>query len=143
MGRASVIFTESGYFGELCPTWLLYKIGKLSEATWTKRLYIPLDAPFERTEIDEYDSTTSVTVPLSAYTIREDKPNRVGVHLPTVFAFAEERCRQVGNQLDCTLIHRLVMRLSDIEEILQIDIRFHIQNGGMEDGFIYENPCKK
>ncbi|AZN43391.1 hypothetical protein [Paenibacillus albus] len=132
MRRASVIYRESGYFGELAPEWLVYNLGMLSEESWEKRLYIPINAPFERQEIDEFDDTASITVPISAYTVREDKPARVGIHLPTVAAFAKERCRSIGATFDSSLIRRLVMRLADIEEVLQIDVRFHIQNGGFD-----------
>lgn len=132
MRRASVVYRESGFYGELAPEWLIYDLGLLSEASWGKRLYIPINAPFERQEIDDFDDTASITVPISAYTVREDKPNRVGVHLPTVAAFAEERCHLIGATFNGSLIRRLIMRLADIEEILHIDVRFHIQNGGFD-----------
>ncbi|WP_090644108.1 hypothetical protein [Paenibacillus sp. UNC496MF] len=138
MAKIGVIYTESGYYGELTPVWMIFDWSDLTNDIWQKTLYIPLSGPFEQLELDDtYDELTAITVPLSAFTRRTDKEHYIGVHMPTVAAFAKEHSlHQAGRSIDIELINRLVMRISDIEDALLLDVRFHIQNGGFTDGII-------
>ncbi|QHT60636.1 hypothetical protein GXP70_12255 [Paenibacillus lycopersici] len=119
MDNIGVIYNESGFFGELAPEWMVINCGGLQADEWLRTLYIPLVGPFVRMEMEENDGEATVAVPFSAYTRHADRPAQIGVHLPTVTAFV----RKYTEHTDCGQIRRLIIRIMDAEEALQLDIR--------------------
>ncbi|MGO4540341.1 hypothetical protein [Paenibacillus sp. 2TAB19] len=110
MLKVKVVYEESGEDDYLMPVWMIIDCHSFD---WNKTLYINIRAPFERTMIDDLDDRIAAIVPDSSYIRHHDT---LGISLPHVsqadpalFNFSE--------------IHRLMLRISDIEDVMQYDLR--------------------
>lgn len=99
---------------DIKPFMLLIKF-KPGALQWDKSfLYVHLDTPFLRFMADEFaDGILSATILLEDLTVSPLKPGQFGIHLPPV------RVRCAGYGLEN--IEQLLVRMCDIEDVLQMD----------------------
>lgn len=91
---------------------------KSGEVQWEKpAFYIPLSAPFQRHMSDEYNDITGYTVLLEDLIVNFEKPNTFGVSLPLI----KKRCG-IEDITNDEPVHFMI-RICDIEEVMQMDIR--------------------
>lgn len=90
---------------------------KSGELNWSKELiYLPIIAPFQTHMLNEMDLSFAATVLLEDLTKHPSKTNRVGVSLPRIKS-------RYAELIDVNLIEHLVIRLADLEEVLQFDAK--------------------
>ncbi|MGI2294123.1 hypothetical protein [Paenibacillus sp. GXUN7292] len=110
-----VIYEESGENNRLTP--ILMVLDKLFW-DWHHTLYIKIDAPFEVLTFEELDyDVLSVMVPDNVYVNHSIESNNIGLHLPSLYNYIK---KHGWNVLD---VRRLILRISDIEDTLQYDIK--------------------
>ncbi|MBH5316718.1 hypothetical protein I6N90_02700 [Paenibacillus sp. GSMTC-2017] len=121
MLKIKVIYEESGEDGLLNPVWMIVDCHSLD---WNKTLTIDITAPFQRITYDEFEGEhPSITVPDFAYTRYESKEHHIGIMLPLVKKAAFRAANVLPSELDLSSVERLVLRISDIEDVLQYSIR--------------------
>lgn len=90
---------------------------KPGELNWnTKTIYLPMIAPFQSHRLYEMNLSYAATVLLEDLTKHPSRANHVGLFLPRIKSRYEEL-------IDVTLIEHLVIRLADLEEVLQCDVK--------------------
>ncbi len=105
---------------QLLPVWLIYDIQQLD---WTSTLYIPIEAPFKPFTFDTIDpELTTLIVPDHVYVQHPDKSNHIGLHLPTLHSYLQKTLQGSVTAIDELIIHRLLLRISDIEDTLQYEL---------------------
>ncbi|MEK3882377.1 hypothetical protein [Paenibacillus sp. PL2-23] len=108
--------------GQLVPVWLL--LDHLS-FDWSKPLFVPIQAPFERFEVDQFDpDTLALSVPDQVYIRNPYAPNEVGLNMPALRTHAETF---MGIHCDTSEIRILLLRIGDIEDVLQYNISEYLQ----------------
>lgn len=120
-----MIYEESGEDSLMTPVWMVIDNCRFD---WSELLHIDIQAPFERLTYDDIDSDhVAVTVPEAAYTRLPDQQHVVGIRLENVRKGAFELLKkyQVDHDydgFDLSPINRLVLRINDIEDVLQYDV---------------------
>lgn len=123
----SVLYEPDGEYGRLLPVWVMLDNISLD---WNGALYIQLEAPFERYTFDDLDTEVmALAVPDHAYIRHREDPFQVGVHLPTLQSFITKSTLGTGQSIECSDIERLMLRISDIEDTLQCEVRSCLQWG--------------
>jgi len=90
---------------------------KRGELNWNKEaIHLPLIAPFQSHMLNEMNLSMAITVLLEDLTIHPTKTNYIGVHLPRIQARYEKL-------IDIQLIEHFIIRLADVEEVMQADVR--------------------
>jgi hypothetical protein len=89
------------------------------ELDWTDPLfYVPLEAPFQRQQIEDLEEAgLSLSVHLEDLTVNPLFPQCFGIHIHSLV----ERYATIYSSLQD--VERLVVRMCDIEEALQTDVR--------------------
>jgi hypothetical protein len=97
-----------------------------------ENLYIPMESPFELHGVEDYvDSFLGLAVHSGDLTIPDHKPGYFGIYLPDL------RRRIVEAGYDYWDVEQLVIRVTDLEELLQMDfIREKVWGG-----FDHEGAC--
>lgn len=91
------------------PQWLCIRFDD-REINWEDPyVYIYIGAPYE-TYDDTFDDYSAIAIHLEELTVRIDKPDHIGIYLPAVRSRLPED----------SSINRFILRLSDIEEALQL-----------------------
>lgn len=112
----SVVYDHEDITGLLSPVWVVLE----SSFDWSKTLYFELESPFERLTFDEIDNEVlAFSVPDLVYIRHPGYPYKVGLHLPSLQAYINK----LEQGIDFSDIHRLMLRISDIENILQVNIQ--------------------
>ena len=88
------------------------------ELDWNRRmLRLPLTAPFRPMCRDDYmDGSLHASVLLEDLTVCRDLPHTIGIDLSSM----KRRYEETG--LDLTDVCRLMVRMEDIEEVLQVEL---------------------
>lgn len=114
--QMSVYYDRDSETGQLFPVWLL--LDHLS-FDWSKPLYISIVAPFERFSVDQFDpDTLALSIPDHVY-IRNFNELEVGLNMPALQLHAE---KYMGLHFDVSEIRTLMLRIGDIEDVLQYAI---------------------
>lgn len=115
MAKISVLFEH--FEDELKPFSMIIRFKK-GEMNWDKILInIPITTPFQRFLASEFtDGVLSAAIHLDDLTVNADKPGTFGIHIPTL----KNRC-EVQTELD--EIEQLIVRICDIEDVLQMDLQ--------------------
>lgn len=109
-----VIYEESGVDYLLLPVWMIIDH---SIFDWDKTFYIDITTPFERLT---FDDRPALTVPDFTY-VRNEVVNHFGINLSSVKASA---IRSTDSKyIDFSCVERLVLRISDIEDVLQYNVK--------------------
>jgi hypothetical protein len=117
-----------GYEGIQRPVLLLlYSTG----FDWTKTLKVELEAPFESCDEDSYNEAMSLTVPDHVY-VRQANGQRgeIGISMPLLAQYAQRVLAQSANPPGLSDITRLVLRISDIEDMLVLERGVPVQKPG-------------
>ncbi|KQX52003.1 MULTISPECIES: hypothetical protein [unclassified Paenibacillus] len=90
-----------------------------NELDWNKTsMYVPLGAPFQQLKMEEIpDLEAGITVLLDDLVINPGHPQCIGVSLSRI------KLRHITLLNDLQYIQQLWIRMSDIEEVLQMDTR--------------------
>ncbi|MNQ98131.1 hypothetical protein D3C85_1138050 [compost metagenome] len=90
-----------------------------NELDWSKTtLYIPISAPFQQLHSEEIpELEAGITVLLEDLVVNPAKPASIGISLSRI----KERHDHILD--DLTIIQQLWIRMTDIEEVLQMEIR--------------------
>lgn len=117
----SVIYDFSGENNQLIPVWMMLDFHK---ADWTRTLYINIEAPFERLTFDEVDQDVlTLSVPDNVYVRPSSDFSRFGINLPALTSYISKSMADMPEQIDTKDIHRLMLRICDIEEIMHCEVR--------------------
>lgn len=117
--RISVVHNWDGDSGVMRPVSLLLD-SQLFD--WTRSLFIRLEAPFEHHDFDESDTDAlSLTVPDHVYVRHPDFPSEIGIHMPALRQHAERHLALFDWPVSTLDIRRLLLRLSDVEDVLRIE----------------------
>lgn len=108
----SRVYYDSDYEGNLYPLWYTLE----GSIDWDKpTFYFPVSTPFERVDSISFDDgIIGCSVLAQELLVRPDKPNQLGINLGAV----KER---VSENIEPEKIERLIIQLSDMEELLQIE----------------------
>ncbi|MBD0379725.1 hypothetical protein [Paenibacillus sedimenti] len=89
------------------------------ELDWSKSvLYVPLSAPFQKLQAEEIDETEAgISVLLEDLTVNPQRPHCFGISLNTI----KHRHTALASNIKC--IGQLWVRMNDIEDIMQMDMR--------------------
>jgi len=103
---------------------------KQGELDWNKNsITVPLEAPFNRFMSEDFsDAVLSASVLLDDLTVNPDKPNQFSIHIPTI------KQRYAESTSDLWEIEQLVIRMTDLEEVLQMDPRKYYDWAANKDG---------
>ncbi|QGQ95811.1 hypothetical protein EHS13_13460 [Paenibacillus psychroresistens] len=110
--------------GGLSPVWMIVPINLIE---WQlERFYISLSTPFEQFTTNDFDSNQLyLTVQIEDLIRNWNEQDSVGISLSSIRSRFESQ--KSNNDIDvefiCTDIEQLVIRMSDIEEVLQMNIR--------------------
>lgn len=105
------------YEGLLAPLWYALSCRK-GELDWNQNTaYIPIDAPFQRKEMDDFNSSAlGITVTLGEMILHIDKPGMIGIYLPPL------KQRTIERGYDYWNTEQLIIQVSDIEELIQMNL---------------------
>lgn len=98
---------------KLAPIW--YVVGFRKGAfDWSKNtLYLPVEAPFQRQNTDDFNShTLGLSVTLGDLTLNHEKPGKFGIYLPSL------RQRAAEFYINCWDVEQLIIQVSDIEVLI-------------------------
>jgi len=103
--------------GKLAPIWYVFKF-KRGVVDWDKsRINFRINAPFEQMNTEDFDqSTQGVSILDSDLTVNSHKPGHFSVDLQAVRKRVE-----TAYGIDSSDVEQLVIQVSDIEEILQMN----------------------
>jgi hypothetical protein len=121
----SVYYDHDPETGLLVPVWILLEHYGFD---WSRPLFLPIQAPFERFMADQFDPDMLVlSVPDHVYLRTRNTANDIGINLPTLRVHAE---MFMESHYNISEIRRLMLRVSDIEDVLQYDITNLLKTGG-------------
>jgi hypothetical protein len=116
MAKATV-FYEYDIEGNKLPKWYLLHFGSYSLDWSQNSFYIPIEAPFQIQEAEDFNNQTmSVTVSMGDLIRNPDKHHHFGIDLSSVKKDAEKRGVNIEE------IEQFIFLVGDIEEILQVEI---------------------
>lgn len=90
------------------------------ELDWNRMVfYIPLEAPFERLMADELEDSgiPGITVLLEDLVVNPRHPRTVGISISSIAVRHKDSLLSLADEV------QLVIRMCDIEEVLNMDIR--------------------
>lgn len=99
----------------LAPLWYVITFREL-ELDWDKeRAYIPITAPFQRKDSEDFDpDLLGLTVTLGDLIVHSEKPGKFGINLKAL----KERANMHG--VDYQEIRQFVIQVGDLEDVLQM-----------------------
>ncbi|GBG09459.1 hypothetical protein PAT3040_04105 [Paenibacillus agaridevorans] len=116
--KMSVYYDRDFETGQLLPVWLLLENYTFD---WDKPLFIPIESPFERFTVDQFDpDTLALSVPDNVYKRNNYAPKEIGLNMPALRLHAE---KFIGLHYDASEIRKLLLRIGDIEDCLQYNLR--------------------
>ncbi|GBG11348.1 hypothetical protein PAT3040_06149 [Paenibacillus agaridevorans] len=122
IGKLHVLYERDGDSGHQLPVWVM--LTEMRGTDWGQTLYIRLDAPFEAYASDVLDADTlAVAVPDHVYVRHKDDPDVIGIHMPSLRTYVERYTALAEYPVHYTEMDRLLLRISDIEDMLQYDVR--------------------
>ncbi|RJE84283.1 hypothetical protein D3P07_23225 [Paenibacillus sp. 1011MAR3C5] len=124
--RQAVFYEQDGDTGQPLPMWLM--IEKTECLDWNSTLYVQLDAPFEQFLFDDCDiDSMALSVPDHVYVRNLDDPSVFGIHLPALRAYVQRIAALAEHPFSLHDLSRLMLRISDIEDTLQVEVRDRVQ----------------
>lgn len=117
MAKIKVFYEYDHFQNGLAPIWYILQFG-ITGMDWSKTtVYIPIEAPFEKQEAEEfYDDIIGITIEIAELVRNEIRPNQFGILLPYVKARAEK----LG--YDLSDIKQFIIQVADIEEVIQMEL---------------------
>jgi hypothetical protein len=123
--KISVLYDLDIDNARLFPLWMMINYFTFD---WTKTIYINIETPFERFTFDEIESDVlALSVPDHVYVRHPHDPTLFGIHLPSLRNFIIKTLDGSGRQVDLNDIQRLMLRVTDIEDVLEAEIRSKVQ----------------
>lgn len=123
--KISVLYDLDIDNARLYPLWMMINYFSFD---WTKTIYISIETPFERFTFDEIDSDVlALSVPDNVYIRHPLDPSLFGLHLPSLKKYINKTLVGSGPPIDVNDIQRLMLRISDIEDIMETEIRSFVQ----------------
>lgn len=123
--KISILYDLDIENARLFPLWMMINYFTFD---WSKTLYIDIETPFERFAFDEIESDLlSLSIPDHVYVRHPDERNQFGLHLPSLKDYIINTLKDSGQQLEVNVIQRLMLRISDIEDTLEAEIRSFVQ----------------
>ncbi|MFD0589549.1 hypothetical protein ACFQZE_16290 [Paenibacillus sp. GCM10027627] len=120
--RQAVFYEMDGETGIQLPVWLM--LDDIGGEQWNSALYILFEAPFERFLFHELDQDVmALSVPDHVYVKDRDNPFAIGIHMPALKSYANRMMAASDDYYSEADLSRLMLRISDIEDILQLDVR--------------------
>lgn len=118
----SVLYKIDGEFGQQVPIWITITTSKIKNA-WKKTIFFELKGNCEYIPLDEIENedVLAVTVPYHVYTRHPDRPNEIGLHMPSLESYISSL--NVHNQFSFSSISCLMMRVSDLQTIFPSEVR--------------------
>jgi hypothetical protein len=106
----------------IAPVWLLVHFGR-GRIDWSKeQIYLPIVAPFQRIESEDiHEETISFTILIEDLTVNPYETGLYGIHLRNVLKRLQTREEYQAIHPD--EIEQFVIQISDLEEVLQMDVR--------------------
>jgi len=130
--RQAVFYEQDADSGQPIPIWLM--IENTEALDWDSTLYIGLDAPFEQYLFDDCDMDSMVlSVPDHVYVRNMEDPSVFGIHLPALKAYVRRIAAVADQPFSLHDLSRLMLRISDIEDTLQFEVRGRVQWDRMTD----------
>jgi hypothetical protein len=118
MAKISIYYD---YFDDkLCPIWMLIKYKK-GAFDWNKeKLYIPVNAPFERKMCEDfYDTELTLTITQVDMFVSEHKVGNFGINIPSVKKRINKmRGEKYAEFFRLDDIEQFIIQISDIEEVM-------------------------
>jgi hypothetical protein len=116
MARATVLY-EYDIEGIKAPKWYILHIGSYTLDWGKEAIYIPIEAPFQLQEAEDFSNQTmSFTITMGELIRNPEKPHHFGINLSAVQDEAEKRLVNVDD------IEQFIFIVGDIEEIMQMTI---------------------
>ena len=105
------------YEDNLVPLWYLIFFKK-GELPWDReKVYLSIDAPFQRVEMEDFiTDSQGLTVTMADLIRHVDNPRKFGLYLPSL------RKRALDAGFDYWETEHLIMQIGDIEELLQTSV---------------------
>ncbi|MDQ6420203.1 hypothetical protein RB620_12225 [Paenibacillus sp. LHD-117] len=117
-----VYYETDGDTGLELPVWLIAE--GISGADWNDVLDLRLEAPFEARSVDELDpDAMMLAVPDHAYVRRRDASGTIGIHLSSLRDYVSKIATVSDHSFSHRDVDRLLLRISDIEDALQYEVR--------------------
>lgn len=115
MAKISVYYDY--HESELLPKWKVISF-KRNEIDWSKNfIYIPVEAPFQRKEIDDIQTDEmSVTIEMKDLILNAYKQNAYGINLKNIAIRLDE------HGVDPNDVSNFVLLVGDIEELLEVKL---------------------
>jgi hypothetical protein len=123
MAKLSVCYEEQFETGGLAPNWMVVHYGR-SKMNWdANQFYIPLEAPFKQKKREDFgDDEMSFSVTIEDLMIDITRPNGFIVNMKSILRRIHA-LKAAGNDFNHFEIDQFIIQMSDIEEIMQMDIR--------------------
>lgn len=124
--RQAVFYERDSETGMPVPIWMMLE--GTDALDWSKTLYLRLDAPFEQYLFEEFDmDSMALSVPDHVYVRRIDNPSTFGIHLPALQIYVEQIAAVSEHPFTLQDLSRLMLRITDIEDTLQSEVRKLVQ----------------
>ncbi|RJX40028.1 hypothetical protein D3P09_11680 [Paenibacillus pinisoli] len=124
--RQAVFYEQDADTGQPIPIWLM--IENTEALDWDSTLYIRLDAPFEQYLFNDSDmESMALSVPDHVYVRNMEDPSVFGIHLPALRAYVRRIAAMADQPFSLQDLSRLMLRISDIEDTLQFEVRSRVQ----------------
>lgn len=122
--KISVVYDLDIDSARLFPEWMMINYFTFD---WANTIYISIETPFERFTFDEIESDVlALSVPDHVYVRHPNDPTIFGLHLPSLKSYIN-KTMDGFSQINVKEIQRLMLRFSDIEDILEVEIRSIVQ----------------
>jgi hypothetical protein len=120
----SKVYYDSDYEGNLYPLWYTIE----GSIDWEEpTFYFSVTAPFERIDSIQFDDELiGCSVFAQELMVHPSKPNQLGISLETVRS-------RISENIEPYKVERLVIQVSDIEELMQIGRELFEWSGGNTD----------
>lgn len=117
MAKLSVYY-DRDLEGILTPVWMILEVND-NDRIWERSiLWMSLEAPFKRHRAEDFNNEEMVaSVLLSELTVNLEAPNKFGINIVAL----NKRILSLG--ADPSEINKLVIRICDIAEVLEVDVR--------------------
>jgi hypothetical protein len=118
MAKISVYYD---YFeDQLCPIWMIIYFGQ-GHINWNSdTVYFPIDSPFERHMAEDFSAEVmSLSVSQNELLLHPNKPGYFGINK----ALLLKQIKKEYKEADPFEVEQFIIQISDLEEILQMDVR--------------------
>jgi hypothetical protein len=120
----SKVYYDSDYEGNLYPLWYTIE----GSIDWDgSTMYFPITAPFERIDSISFDDELiGCSVFTQELIVHQNKSNQLGINLEAVRS-------RISENIEAYKVERLIIQVSDIEELMQIGRELFEWSGGNTD----------